>query len=171
MPFLRIAAVAGLLALLGAVAVQAAPRVDATVGCDRIALRERSGVEDGHRILLGAVSIPSAPHIAASTVRMQKRHWPFFRNAGLAVRGGAVGVTVEVPEGWRDQVALSWGGSPASSVVRFEPCGASPGRGWNAFAGGFHLRSRADCVPLHVRVGGMSTTVRVGVGRACGVAS
>jgi len=171
MPFLRIAVVAGSLALVGAVAVEAAPRSEATVGCDRIALRQRSPVEDGYRLLLGAISIPSARHVAADPVRTRKRDWPYFRNAGLTVRAGSMGVTVEVPEGWRDRVALSWGRSAASSTVRFESCAASPGRSWNAFAGGFHLRSQADCVPLHLRVGGMSTTVRVGVGRACGAES
>ena len=171
MQFMRIAAVAGSLALVGVATVQAAPRSEATVGCDRIALRERSGVEDGFRILLGAVSIPGARHAAADTVRTEKRDWPYFRNAGLAVRAGTVAVSVEVPEGWRDRVALSWGGSPASSALRFESCTASPGRAWNAFAGGFHLRSRADCLPLTIRVGGTSTTVRVGVGRACGAES
>ena len=168
MSSLRIAAVAATLALVGAAVVEAAPRSEATVGCDRIVLRESTGAEDGYRTLLGAVSIPSAAHVAAGTARAQGRDWPFFRNAGIAVRAGTVAVTVEVPEGWRDRVALSWGGGPPSSSVRFEPCAASPGRIWNAFAGGFHLRSRADCVPLTVRVGGTSTTVRVGVGRACG---
>ena len=165
---MRIAAVAGLLAFLGVATAQAAPRAEATVGCERIALRERSGVEDGFRVILGAVSIPGGRHVAAETVRTENRDWPYFRNAGLAVRAGTVAVSVEVPEGWRDRVALSWGGSPASSSLRFESCAASPGRAWNAFAGGFHLRSRAACVPLHIRVGGTSTTVRVGVGRACG---
>lgn len=167
MPSVRIAVVAASVALAAAVA-DAAPRADPTVGCDRIALRARSGVEDGFRILLGGVSVPGREHIAAAAVRTHDPSWPYFRNAGLAVRAGTVAVRVEVPEGWRDRVALSWGGGAPSATVRFASCAASPGRAWNAYAGGFHLRSRADCVPLHVTVGGTTTTVRVGVGRGCG---
>lgn len=166
----RIAMVAGSLALVGAAAVAAAPRPAPTVGCDQIALRARSGAEDGFRILLGAVSVPGSGHIAAKTVRTRDRAWPYFRNAGLAVRAGTAAVSVEVPEGWRDRVALSWGGSPAVGAVRFAPCAAAPGRLWNAYSGGLFVRSSADCVPLQVRVGGTSTTVRIGVGRACGTA-
>lgn len=166
----RIAAVAVLLALVGIAAVDAAPHADQTIGCDRIALRARSGAEDGFRILLEAVSVPSRRHIAAEAQRTQDRTWSYFRNAGLAIRAGTTAVSVEVPEGWRDRVAISWGGSPASSFVRFAPCAGAPGRIWNAYAGGFHVRSQADCVPLSIRVGGMSTTVRLGVGRACGAA-
>lgn len=164
----RIAVIAASVALVSAVAVEAAPRAEPTVGCDRIALRTRTGVEDGFRVLLGAVSVPGSRYIAAEAVRTRAQDWPYFRNAGLAVRAGTVAVRVEVPEGWRDRVALSWGGSGASTSVRFAACPAASGRVWNAYAGGFYLRSRADCVPLHVRVGGTSTTVRVGVGRGCG---
>jgi hypothetical protein len=170
MRYTRIAAVAGSLALVGSAAVDAAPRIDASVGCDGIALRARSAREDGFRILLGAVSLPGSGQIAANATRTQARDWPYFRNAGLAVRAGTAAVSVEVPEGWRDRVALSWGGSPASSSVQFAPCAGVPGRIWNAYAGGFYLRSRSDCVPLTVRVGGTSTMVRVGIGRACGAA-
>jgi hypothetical protein len=168
MPSARIAVVAASVALVSAVAVEAAPRGEPTVGCEQIALRARSGVEDGFRVLLGAVSVPGSQYIAAEAVRTHQQDWPYFRNAGLAVRAGTVAVRVEVPEGWRDRIALSWGGSPTSTSVRFAACPAASGRVWNAYAGGFYLRSQADCVPLHVRVGGTSTTVRVGVGRACG---
>ena len=164
----RIAVVAASVALVGGAAVEAAPRAEPTIGCDQIALRARSGVEDGFRVLLGAVSVPGSRHIAADAVRTQEQDWPYFRNAGLALRAGTVAVRIEVPEGWRDRVALSWGGSPASASVRFAACPAVQARVWNAYAGGFHLRSKSDCVPLHVTVGGTSTTVRVGVGRACG---
>ena len=170
MPLLavRIAVLATSLALAGAAAVEGAPRAAPTVGCDRIALRARSGLEDGYRVLLGAVSLPGRRHIAANTVRTHDPAWPYYRNAGLAVRAGTVAVSVEVPEGWRDRVALSWGGSQAGTSVRFARCTGAPGRPWNAYGGGVYLRSPTDCVPLHVRAGGTSTTVRVGVGRACG---
>lgn len=168
----RMVTVAIALALLGGVVAGARAGAlrpaETTVACDRIALRAGSGAEDGFRILLGAVAVPGAHHLAHETTATESRQWPYFRNAGVAVRGGTSAVTVTVPEGWRDRIAVSWGDSPVSSSVRFAPCSGSPERSWNAFSGGFHLRSRADCVPLLVRVGGRSTTVRVGVGRACG---
>lgn len=150
---------------VGAAISQAA---EPTVSCDRIVLRERSGTEDGFRVLLGAVSVPGERHLAGPTTARVGRGWTYFRNAGLAVLAGTSSVDVSVPEGWRDRAAVSWGGSPATSSVRFAPCGGSGPRAWNAYSGGIHLRSPADCVPLVVTVGGTSTTVRVGVGRRCG---
>jgi hypothetical protein len=50
--------------------------------------------------------------------------------------------------------------------VHFDRCAAA--RGWVVFEGGIHLRRHGDCVPLHVRAGGTSTMVRLGVGRECG---
>ena len=157
----------GALSLLGGVAV-ASPAVDSTVGCERVVLRGGPGAEDGFRILLDAVALPGRRHIAAGAARTHDRSWPHFRNAGVAVRGGSQAVVVEVPEGWRDRVAVSWGASPPSSSVHFAACAGRPGRVWNSYSGGIHLRLAADCVPLYVRVGGRSTTVRVGVGRPCG---
>ena len=159
------------LAVLGASAGGAearAPQAEPTVSCDRIVLRARSGAEDGYRILLGAVSMPGSRHLAGRTARSGDRHWPYYRNGGIAIRAGTSAVSVSVPEGWRHRVALSWGDSPAASSLRFASCGRSAAGAWNAYSGGFHLHSRADCVPLLVTVGGMSTTVRIGVGRSCG---
>jgi hypothetical protein len=160
------------LALLGALAAGAqartAPAAEPTVSCDRIVLRGSSGAADGFRILLGAVSVPGSQHLARSAAATADRRWRYYRNAGIAIRAGTAAVSVAVAEGWRDRVALSWGRSAASSLLRFEPCGRSPKGAWNAYSGGIHLRATGDCVPLVVTVGGMSTTVRVGVGRACG---
>ena len=161
-----------LLALLGVLAAGAQARTvqpaEPTVSCDHIVLRARSGAEDGFRVLLGAVSVPGARHLANGSASTRGNDWRYYRNAGIAIRAGTSAVSVSVPEGWRDRVAVSWGDSPASSSLRFAPCGGSPARTWNSYSGGFHLRARGDCVPLIVRVGGLSTTVRVGVGRACG---
>ena len=158
--------------LLGASAAGAEARTPSssvrTVACDQIVLRARSGAEDGFRILLGAVSVPGSPSLAHAPTTMPDAHWRYYRTAGIAIRAGTAAVSVSVPEGWRDRVAVSWGGSPASSSLRFAPCGRSPAGAWNSYSGGFHLHARGDCVPLLVTVGGMSTTVRIGVGRACG---
>ena len=160
------------LALLGGVAAgargAAAQAPEQSVGCDRIVLHARSGVENGFRILLESVSVPGAGHLARNALRVPGRQWPYYRNAGLAIRAGTTAVSVSVPEGWRDRLALSWGGSRPSSTIRFAPCAATAAGIWNAFSGGIHLRNPGDCVPLIVSVGGLSTTVRVGVGRACG---
>jgi hypothetical protein len=140
-----------------------------TVSCDRIVLQGRTGTEDGFRVLLGAVSVPGPHRLDHGSAAAADRRWRYFRSAGIAIRAGTAAVSVSVPEGWRDRIALSWGGSPASSTLRFAQCDSSPARGaWNSYSGGFHLRMRGDCVPLLVTVGGMSTTVRIGVGRACG---
>ena len=170
----RLATCAISLTLLGAFAAGTEARgiqaAEPAVSCDRIVLRDSSGAADGFRILLETVSMPGSGHLARDAAAVQGRPWRYYRNAGLAIRAGSSGVIVSVPEGWRDRVALSWGGSRPSSSVRFASCPGSAAGIWNSFSGGFHLRGRADCVPLLVTVGGMSTTVRVGVGRACGAA-
>jgi hypothetical protein len=144
------------------------PSAEPSIGCDRIVLRAQSGAVDGFRVLLGAVSVPDARHLDHGSTTTRDPRWRYFRNAGIAIRAGTSLVSVSVPEGWRDRVAISWGNSPATSALRFAPCGGSPAGLWNSYSGGFHLRAKGDCVPLLVTVGGMSTTVRVGVGRACG---
>jgi hypothetical protein len=154
--------------LVAAAEARIAAPVGSTVSCDRIVLRGGSGAEDGYRILLGAVSVPGSRHLAHRATTTPDRHWRYYRNAGIAIRAGTSAVSVTVPEGWRHRVAISWGNSPASSSLRFAPCGGSPGGAWNSYSGGFHLHARGDCVPLLVTVGGMSATVRIGVGRACG---
>jgi len=154
------------LAAVGAQSADSAP--PSTAGCEQIALHLRSGSEDGYRIVLGRVGIPDKEHTSRRASRSPDKIWPYFRPAGLVVRGGTSPVTITVPEGWRDRVAISWGNTPAVSSLQIASCDGSVSKPWNAYAGGFHLRSRADCVPLDIRVGGRSTTVRLGVGRACG---
>jgi hypothetical protein len=160
------------LALLGAVVAGAEARPaqpgEATVACDRVVLHSRTGAEDGFRILLGAVSVPGSRHLANGSAATSHRRWRYYRNAGIGIRAGTSSVSVSVPEGWRRRVAVSWGDSPPASSIRFAPCGRSAAGAWNSYSGGFHLHARADCVPLVVTVGGMSTTVRIGIGRACG---
>jgi hypothetical protein len=172
MRHLRLAGFAISLALIGTLAAGAEARApqsaEPVVSCDRIVLRGGSGAEDGFRILLGAVSLPGSRHLSHRATTTPDRRWRYYRNAGIAIRAGTSAVSVSVPEGWRDRVAISWGDSPASSALRFAPCGGSPAGPWNSYSGGFHLRARGDCMPLLVTVGGMSTTVRIGIGRDCG---
>lgn len=154
------------LAAVGAQSADSAP--PSTAGCEQIALHLRSGSEDGYRIVLGRVGVPDEQHTSRRASRSPGKPWPYFRRVGLLVRGGTSTVTITVPEGWRDRVAISWGNTPAVSSLQIASCDVSVSKPWNAYAGGFHLRSRAACVPLDIRVGGRSTTVRLGVGRACG---
>jgi hypothetical protein len=159
------------LALAASLAAAARPASSAprpTAGCEQIALRVGSGAEEGSRVLLESVWIPDERRTSRAALRRHGEPWSYFRRTRLLVRGGSSPVTVTVPESWRHRVAISWGGTPAVSSLQIASCGASASRPWNAYAGGFYLRSRADCVPLDVRVGGRSTTVRLGVGRACG---
>jgi hypothetical protein len=156
------------LAAVGARSADSAPVPRSTASCEQIALHLRSGSEDGYRIVLGRVGIPDEEHTSRRASRNRGTAWPYFRRVGLVVRGGTSPVTITVPEGWRDRVAISWGTTRAVSSLQIASCGASVLKPWNAYAGGFHLRSRADCVPLDIRVGGRSTSVRFGVGRACG---
>ena len=154
------------LAAVGAQSADSAP--GSIAGCEQIALHLRSGTEDGYRIVLGSVGVPDEQQTSQGASRTHTEPWPYFRRVGLAVRGGTSSVTITVPEGWRDRVAMSWGNTQAVSSLRIASCGAAVLKPWNAYAGGFHLRSQAACVPLEIRVGGRSTTIRFGVGRACG---
>jgi hypothetical protein len=154
------------LAAVGAQSAGSAP--PSTASCEQIALHLRSGSEDGYRVVLGRVGVPDEQHTSRRASRKPNAAWPYFRRVGLIVRGGTSPVTIAVPEGWRDRVAISWGTTAPTSSLQIASCGTSVSKPWNAYSGGFHLRSRADCVPLDIRVGGRSTSVRFGVGRACG---
>lgn len=85
----------------------------------------------------------------------------------MLVRGLSPPVEVSVAPGWRSRAAIEWGNTGPVSALRILRCGANPDKPWNAYAGGFHLRSRSACVPLVFRVAGRSATVRFGVGRRC----
>mgnify|MGYP001047277723 CR=1 FL=1 len=54
-----------------------------------------------------------------------------------------------------------------SSLRTIAAC-PSPAQVWNAYAGGFLLRARRECVPLTFTVGRRSQTVRFGLGGSCG---
>jgi hypothetical protein len=137
-----------------------------TVPCHEAILGVRSGTAGGYRVVLGVVSVP--PAYGRQVVASGRRNWPYWRKAGLVVRSGSPPVLVSVPPAWRNRVAITWGNRPGVfSAIRIASCPATPNL-WNAYAGGFHLRSRSACVPLLVRVGARSTTVRFGLGRQCG---
>lgn len=136
--------------------------------CDGVILRARSGTQGGYRVVLGVVSVPRAYN--QQVVRSNEAAWPWWRKAGLVVRGGAPTVTVSVPPAWRRRAAITWGSGGRAVVVRIPSCPRSspdPEEPWDVYSGGFYLRSRSACVPLLFRVGGRSATVRFGLGRRC----
>jgi hypothetical protein len=127
----------------------------------------RGGSGGGRRVILGVVSVPQAyrPHVEPT----DRRPWSHFSKAGLAVLGGSPAVVVSVPRPWRNRAAIGWGNLPGIyTTLRIARCPASTPAPWNAYAGGFFLRSPSDCVPLTLRVGSRSATVRFGLARTCG---
>jgi hypothetical protein len=165
----RTGASIGLLGLAGAMTLAAAAaRANAppTVSCTEIVGRFRSGHAAGYRVVLGTVSVPPAyrPQVVPSRIKA----WPFLKKAGIAVRGGSRAVVVTVPKAWRSRAAISWGDSAIGSGLRIASCPAFlPPEVWNAYAGGFYLRSRSACVPLTFRVGRRTQTVRFGLAKHC----
>lgn len=134
-----------------------------TVSCDSAAMfMEPPKVPADYRVLFARVAVP--PRYLPQVVSVSG-DWPYWRKAGLLVRAGAKGVSVSVPPAWRDRVAIEWGDSGTVPAFRIAPCTRPPNR-WNVYTGGFYLRSPA-CVPLVVRVGARSTTVRFGLGTRC----
>ena len=93
--------------------------------------------------------------------------WPYWRKSGLVVKAGAGPVTISVAPSARGRAAIEWGnaGHGPFNSIRLARC--ANGSGGYAYAGGFSLRSPSACVPLIVRVGSRSETVRFGVGRRC----
>jgi hypothetical protein len=163
---LRSAALLALAALIVGAARAAPSLPPRTVPCDEIILRVRSGQAGGYRVVLGVVSVP--PAYLQQVVTSGGQTWPYWRKAGLVVRGGSPPVSVTVPRAWRNRAAVTWGNATGIvRGVRIASCPASTQKRWNAYAGGFYLRSRSACVPLRFRVGARSATVRFGLGRRC----
>jgi hypothetical protein len=159
------AAVAGALALAALTARAAESGSRPVVSCDSI-IGRGSGHEAGYRVVLGVVSVP--PAYLRQVEPTHTKPWTTWRKAGLVVRANAPPVDVRVPRTWRSRAAITWGDSAIVSTLRIAPCAAFlPPKVWNAYAGGFYLRSRSACVPLVFRVGRREQTVRFGLGRRC----
>ena len=144
-----------------------APRtsVQLVVACDQVILRPKSPFADGYRRVLGVISVPEA--YIPQVVRITGGRWPYWEKAGMVVRAGRSAVTVSVPQGWRTRAAITWGNAkPAVSSLRFAPC-PSPANVWNAYAGGFLMRSHGACIPLIFQVGQRRQLVRFGIDHRC----
>jgi hypothetical protein len=167
---MRIAAVIvalALAALIGAAARPASAPLPSRVSCDSIILGARFPYPTGgYRLVLGVVSVP--PAYLPQVISSGRRVWPYWRKAGLVVRADSPSVGIRVAKSWRSRVEISWGNGRGVSL-RIASCSSIGGfkkRG-NAYAGGFHLRTLAACVPLVFSVGNRSEIVRFGIGRRC----
>jgi hypothetical protein len=122
--------------------------------------------QDQNRLVLGVASVP--PAYLGEVVATDDQPWRYWRKAGLVIRSGSERVTLSVPKEWQSRAAIVWGngGDGVFSSVRIAGCGSDPRTG-NAYAGGFYLRSSSACLPLLVRVGTRTATVRFGIGRRC----
>jgi hypothetical protein len=157
------------LAVVAVVGATAAPAAaPPLVPCGEIIGAARSGNAGGWRIVLGEVAVPPA-HFG-DPADLGQGPWRYWQKWGLGVRaGGRQPVRISVPRGWRHRVAFVWGNSlGVVQDLRIARCGPRGGKRWNAYAGGFFLRSRGDCVPLTFSVGTRSRTVWFGIGRRCG---
>ena len=151
---------------LAALAPRAESAPPATVGCESIIYPLGDVVWKPKRLVLGVVAVP--PTYIPQTVESPDGRWPYWTKSGLVVRAGSPPVLVSVPARWRTRVAIGWGQVDATSSLRIETCPPlSRPEGWNPYSGGFHLRSKAACVPLTFTVSGRSATVRFGVGKRC----
>ena len=142
----------------------ASPR---TVGCDQII--QQVG-QAGGRLVLGVLAMPPARlEYAAPTAA---RPWAYFAKWGIAIRAGSPAVVITVPETWRHRAAISWGNNiGVFSSLRLRSCPRQPGA-WNAYAGGFYLRSPSGCVPLVFHIGRQTATLSFAIGSGnCGSAT
>jgi hypothetical protein len=122
---------------------------------------------DRYRDVLGVVSVP--PAFLAQVVPTGKTPWAYWRKAGLVVRaGGGPPVSISVAARWRNRAGIAWGYGTGGVFrsLRITRCPGPVARGY-AYSGGFYLASPSACVPLVVRVGRRTQTVRFGIGRPC----
>lgn len=134
------------------------------VGCDQVI--QQVGAPGG-RVVLGVLAVPPArvePGAPTGT-----SPWAYFSKYGIAVRADSPAVLITVPQAWRHRAAIGWGNdSGAVSSLRVLSCPPQLGS-WNAYAGGFYLRSSSGCVPLVFVIGRRATTLRFAIGSGnCG---
>jgi hypothetical protein len=142
------------------------PAAPMRVGCDQIIDRTARPLAGGYRRVLGVIAAP--PAYIPQVVENDDPSWPFWEKSGMVIRAGSTPIDVRVPAKWRNRAAITWGnGRPAVSAIRFTPC-PSPTGVWNAYAGGFLMRTRGACIPLVFEAGRERQVVRFGVGVRCG---
>jgi hypothetical protein len=138
-----------------------------TVGCDQII--QQVGPPGG-RLVLGVLAAPPAHLEHAAPTATQP--WAYFTKYGIAIRADSPAVLITVPEAWRHRVAIGWGNNTgAVSSLRLLSCPRQLGA-WNAYVGGFYLRSASGCVPLVFNIGRQTATLSFTIGSgSCGSAT
>jgi hypothetical protein len=163
LPVLLGATIAAVKQASATVAATSTPAQVPTIGCGGVAMGAvTDGRDPGYRRVLGVVSAP--PRYLANVGEDQAAApFHFWTKAGLVIRAGSA-VIVTIPDHWRSQVQVTWGGE-RGAALKFAPC--SLGTKWNGYAGGFLSRSRSICVPLVFAVGSSKSRLVFGVGRRC----
>ncbi len=170
-PTLRVLVVVAVLALCAGSIVSTARGSSVSapfvVSCSDIAGVTQNPRQDGWRVVLGLISVPPED-VSDRTVRVGGV-WPYWEKAGMFVRTGKFTVAVSVPKAWRSRAGITWGNSQRIvSALQFRGCGTGASTPyWNAYAGGFYLRSPSACVPLVFNDGRRTKIVRFGIGRPC----
>ena len=138
-----------------------------TVGCDQII--QQVGAPGG-RLVLGVLAVPPAHLQQAAPTATQP--WAYFAKYGIAIRADSPTVLITVPQGWRHRAAIGWGNNVGGvSSLRLLSCPRQLGA-WNAYAGGFYLRSASGCVPLVFEIGRQTATLSFAIGSgSCGSAT
>jgi hypothetical protein len=117
------------LAAIGAQSADSAP--PSTASCEQIALRLRSGSEDGYRIVLGRVGIPDEAHTSGRASRNRGRLAVLSPGRARRSRRHVPGDDHRPPR-VRDRVAISWGNTPPVSSLQIATCDVSVSKPWNA---------------------------------------
>ena len=131
-----------------------------TVGCDQII--QQAGPPGG-RLVLGVLAAPPARLEQAAPTAT--RPWAYFAKYGIAIRAGSPAVLITVPQAWRHRAGIGWGNNVGVvSSLRLLSCPRQLGA-WNAYAGGFYLRSPSGCVLLVFHIGRQTTTLRFAIGK------
>jgi|KBSMisStaDraftv2_1062788.scaffolds.fasta_scaffold75575_4 hypothetical protein len=137
------------------------------VGCDQII--QQAG-QPGGRLVLGVLAAP--PARLEQVAPTATRPWAYFAKYGIAIRAGSPAVLITVPQAWRHRAGIGWGNNPGVvSSLRLLSCPRQLGA-WNAYAGGFYLRSPSGCVPLVFHIGRQTAALRFAIGNgSCGSAT
>jgi hypothetical protein len=139
----------------------------ALVSCKSFVVPAPRAPDTRYRTMLGILAVPPK-YLPGRGVPVQEpglRGTWYWRKAPIFVHSGKFTVTISVPEAWRTRAAITWGGAGYVSL-RFSGCGTGS-TNWSLYTGGFYTRHTSACVPLVVRRGTRSVTVRFGIGRRC----
>jgi hypothetical protein len=168
---MKVCATTALLGCLGLAAGTARPSeasaLVAIVRCQSAVSPAPVAPDQDYRRVLSVLAVPPA-YVPGRGVPVREPglegRW-YWHKAPMFVHSGTYTATVTVPRAWRAQAAIIWGGA-GYTALRFSGCGSRSTQ-WSVYTGGFYTRHTSACVPLVVRRGTRSVTVRFGTGRRC----